>query len=71
MEITKELLEKRLKLLAEQRALAQAQVYGYDGAMQEAQHWLEELEKTEEEKVKTADVITLPTSRLVENGPKE
>ncbi len=45
MEITKVLLQERLKVLLEERVTAQAQVYGYDGAMQEAQHWLEELDK--------------------------
>ena len=49
MEITRVLLEKRVELYQEQRASAQAQVYGYDGAIQDLEHWLEELDKKEPE----------------------
>ena len=49
MEITKVLLEKRIELYQEQRASAQAQVYGFDGAIQDLVYWLEELDKKEPE----------------------
>ena len=49
MEITRVLLEKRVELYQEQRASAQAQVYGYDGAIQDLEYWLEELDKKEPE----------------------
>ena len=43
-DITKEMVVERLDLLQRQRADAQAQVHGFDGAIQDTKYWLQLLE---------------------------
>lgn len=64
MVISKGLLEERLKTLQNERAVALAQVSGYDGAIQDTEYWLQELEIKEDPK---SDVIkAAPKPRLEE-----
>lgn len=53
--ITKEALEQRLKQLQTGRIQAVANLNAFDGAIQECQHWLDELNAAEAEKAKTSE----------------
>lgn len=47
--MTKEKLEERIKLLEQQRDALKSNVLAYEGAIQDCQHWLTELDNTSEE----------------------
>jgi hypothetical protein len=47
--ITLEMLKERLKLYQDQLTQVQAQANAYEGAIQDCQFWIEQLEKDAEE----------------------